>query len=134
MNYFMNLLHNFVSNAGELLQGTFGSAFSSSSGSLESTLPTVTYGTATSSTLEGTTDLGNDKETTGSLLITTGSALTSAVNDMPNIDVSAMQSQAYVESMSDEELEEFIVRLEGANVVEYDIDKTLAKTIDSKNI
>lgn len=134
MNYFMNLLHNFVSSAGELLQGTFGSVFSSSSGTLESTLPTVTYGTATSSTLEGTADLGNDKETTGSLLITTGSALTSAVNDMPNIDVSAMQSQAYVESMSDEELEEFIVRLEGTNVVEYDIDKTLAKTIDSKNI
>lgn len=134
MNYFMNLLQNFVNNAGELLQGTFGSVFSSSTGSLESVLPTVTYGTATSSTLEGTADINNDKETTGSLLVTTGSALTSAVNDMPNVDVSTLQTQAYVESMSDEELEEFIVRLEGTNVVEYDINKSLTKTPDNKNI
>ena len=124
MNYITNFIINFAHSFGELLEGTFGSLFSTSSGSLESTLPTVTTGVGTTTVIGGSMETSEDglsNETLGTSSITTGSAVVSAANNNIELDVDLNTTQSYVESMSDEELEEFICKLENVNV-EYDMD------------
>ena len=129
MNYISNLIQNFVQSFGEILNGTFGSLASTLSGSLESTFPTVTYGAATTTSMDGSTKIAGDHEIVGTSMVATGSALSSAVGDTSDVDVNLVSTQAYVEAMSDKELEEFIIKLENTKVVEFDCDnRSLSKT------
>ena len=126
MNYITAFFENLFSN---MLGGT-ASIVPSAVDTTLSTLPTITYSAASETVAKG---LEQEDSLVGTSLMGTGTSVSSAAMDAraaTNYDYDVKAAQAYVESMDVEELNEFIEKLEGVEIVEQP--KVLQKTYNKK--
>lgn len=112
MNFINNFLNSFI--------GIFNSFF----GSLSSA-PTIQTGASYTSSV-GLEEMDNNS-LTGSTTITTASAVSSSASNTTSYAYDIKVTEAYIESMNQEELEEFIYKLENTNLEEKP--KTLTKKL-----
>ena len=106
----MNYLINFINNLGGALIAQINSIFNTSS----STLPSCTYSSASATLSNGIEKLENGDSLYGTALTSTATAVSNAgINTVYNESIQNLElTQAYVESMNDEELNALITRLE----------------------
>ena len=127
MNYITAFFENLFNN---MLGGT-ASIVPSATETTVSVLPTVTYSAASETIARG---FEHEDSLVGTSLVGTGSSVSSAAMDAnaaSNYDYDIKAAQAYVESMDEIELNEFIEKLEGVQIVEQP--KVLQKTLNNNN-
>ena len=120
----MNYIVNFVN----LLIGKLGSSIAPSS------LSASTHLAATGTFLDGIDNL-DDNSLAGTTTMSVASAVTSAANEAYDQSTYALNTtQAYVQSLNQEELKCFIAKLEDYQVVEEQVEspKVLSRTITHK--
>lgn len=119
----------FISNFFEHFVRIFSNFWMSSITPSSSCAPSLGHTSATITSIKGTSNIFGDEPLSGTTTLTTASAMTSAVNETYSIQAYNMNvTQAYVESMDTNELNEFIGKLE--NIERNEKPKTLAKTIN----
>lgn len=114
----MNLLNNFLEHFIRIFCDFWLSS---------STITNTEYTIATSSSLSGTADICEDKPLRGTTVLTSASAMTSAINEVDRKSYDINATEAYIESMNMEELNELVNKLED---LELENHKTLTKTIN----
>ena len=124
----MDYIIIFFKNLFSYILGGITSIVPSVSNSTVSVLPTLTSTGAVE-----TTAIGADQENfiLGTALTTLGGSVSSVAMDASLAYIEdVVPAQAYVESMDEPELREFIVKLEGLNIEEQP--KVLQRTLDNK--